>query len=390
VVFLRWRNGAPDVDELSPTPTETDVLRMIADGDTVAQILAKTGWSNGRLHRFKIKHRARKYEERIQMRATEEAALQRAFLDDSLNSTVEGDALDVIESLPTQSIQLIVTSPPYNVGRKYGGFDCDRKAHQKYRGWFIQIIAEFARVLREGGTCVLQVGTTKDDAGNVWPLDVLFFEELIRAGLTHQNRISWPTAHGLTPKRKLAERNEVALVFSKGEPIFNRNAARIPQKYPDKRAFRGPNKGRLSGCPLGASPTDFWGDIPHVAHNRGMVDHPAQFPVAFAKRAVLLYTNPSPDHIVFDPFCGSGSTAIACHEAHRPFIGSDLFYSALRAERLANAKPDTVTELSGVTAASMAVWAAEARRVDVSAKPISEEEDAAQLAMVLETNDVAA
>lgn len=369
------------MDDTDLVGQESEVLRMIADGLTVAQILAKTGWSNGRLHRFKIKHRARKYEERIQLRAAEEAALQRAFLEDAMNTTVEGDALDVIESLPANSIQLIVTSPPYNVGRKYGGFDCDRKAHQKYRGWFIQLIAEFSRVMREGATCVLQVGTTKDDAGNIWPLDVVFFEELVRAGLTHRNRISWPTAHGLTPKRRLAERNEVALVFSKGEPVFNRNAARIPQKYPDKRAFRGPNKGKLSGCPLGASPTDFWGDLPHVGHNRGIVDHPAQFPVAFAKRAIMLYTHP--DDIVLDPFCGSGSTAIAAREAHRNFIGSDLFYSELRAQRLASASPDTFTKFTGVTAESMAVWAAEAHRVDVPAEPISEEEEVGQLALVL-------
>jgi DNA modification methylase len=236
-----------------------------------------------------------------------------------------------------------------------------------------------ARLLKPGGTIVLQVGTTKDDNENIWPLDIVFFDELVRAGLSFQNRINWPVAHGLAPsKKRLAPRNEVALVFSKGTPLFNPNAARIPQKYPDKRAFRGPDAGKLSGDPLGAWPTDNWGDINHLGHNHPeKTEHPAQFPIAFAKRAILLYSQPG--DLIFDPFAGTGTVAIAAIETGRAFSGSDLFYGELRARRIAEAYPDVVCPLTGVTEMSMAVWAAEAKRVEVGASQISEEEEQMQL-----------
>ena len=83
----------------------------------------------------------------------------------------------------------------------------------------------------------------------------------------------------------------------------------MPQKYPQKRHFKGPKKGELSGNPLGKNPSDIW-DIPNVKANHiEKTTHPCQFPVELIERLVLSMTEEN--DWVFDPFMGVGSTAIA-------------------------------------------------------------------------------
>lgn len=360
-----------------------NVLHLLAT-NTYEQVREMTGWSRGRIHKLALRCGARKTEERIQRRAADRAALQREAFEEMLGKTVTSDVCDFMSSLPDESVQLFVTSPPYNIGKKYNGAaSADAMRHVYYHGWMMQVISEMARALRPGGTIVFQVGITKDDLGATIPLDILFDNDFRRAGLTYQNRIVWPVHAGLTPVRRLAGRYETAMVFSKGEsPHFNANAIRISQKNPAKRAFKGPNRGKLSGHPLGAHPIDVWGDVTHLGHNHPeKTDHPAQFPVAFAKRAILAYT--MPDDVVADPFCGSGSSHVAAIELSRSFVGADLSYGTIRDRRLGEAKADTHTPFSGVTEQSMAVWEAEAKRVDSSPGRILSATEDARLALDL-------
>ncbi len=128
---------------------------------------------------------------------------------------------------------------------------------------------------------------------------------------------------------------------------------------------------------MGAFPTDVWADIGNVGHNHPEAAegrHPAQFPVALAKRCILLYTMAG--DLICDPFSGSGSTAVAAIESGRDFVGADLFYEDLRSRRIAKARPDTFTPLPGVNDETVAVWQAEARRVDrTPEQPITPEEE---------------
>lgn len=330
--------------------------------------MEKLGYSRGRMWRMACRHGARMNEARIRERAAEKRQRQKEYLMEVLNAVETTDVLDFLEGIPDKAVQLHVTSPPYRLGKAYGGTKVDSRRFHYFLGWTLQVLSEMDRTLADGGVLVLQVGNTETDDGQVYPMDCLLFEHLKAMGLTFQSRITWVKPHGLTPKRRLAERTEVALVFSKGEPAnFNANAARIPQKEPGKRAFKGPNKGRLSGNPLGAWPTDVW-QIPHVGHNNPeKTGHPAQFPEELVRRAVLLYT--MPEDLVCDVFMGSGTTAAVATKTGRSFIGADLFYEDLRAERLSKVAEDLVSELPGVTKESLAVWSAEAKPVFVPAEP---------------------
>jgi DNA modification methylase len=221
-------------------------------------------------------------------------------------------------------------------------------------------------------------------------MDWLLKSAFEQTGLTYQNRIAWIGDHGLQPKTRLAERYETIVIYSKGAPVFNPNSCRTPQKHIDKRAYKGPRKGQLTSHALGAWPTDVWaGDLRHLRHNAGeKTAHPCQFPVALAKRLIMLYSLPG--QLCADIFRGSGSTHVAAIECGRNFIGCDLHYADLAEERATAAQPDTITPFSGVTPDSVDFWARElsgdptkarATRVDGTAIPI---DDATDRALVLE------
>jgi adenine-specific DNA-methyltransferase len=103
---------------------------------------------------------------------------------------------------------------------------------------------------------------------------------------------------------------------------FNLDAVRVPQKYPQKKHFKGPRRGELSGNPLGKNPGDIW-DIPNVKSNHvEKTDHPCQFPVELIERLVLSMTEPG--DWVLDPFLGTGTTAIAALIHNRKAIGAEI------------------------------------------------------------------
>lgn len=362
--------SAAQPSEHSTSWTEAAVLKLLAD-HTYDQVRQLTGWSRGRIYKAACHHGARKNEARIAMRRKEREELQQQFLEEVVSSTQRMDVLDFLAGLPDDSVDLHVSSPPYNLGKAYGeSRSIDAVRFSMYYGWLVQVIAEMARTLKPGGTLCLQVGQTVDWEGCLYPIDVMIFEDLRRAGLTYQSRVAWTFGHGLTPKRRLSERYETMLVFSKGEQqCFNANAARTPQLQPGKRAFKGERRGQLSGHPFGAHPSNVW-HINQVGNNHPeKTDHPCQFPLGLVKRSILLYTHAGA--LVCDPFSGSGTTHVGCAETGRAFVGADLYYEHTRNQRLAKACPDLVSILPGVTDESSAIWQAEARRVDVPAKPIT-------------------
>src|SRR3546814_15725129 len=114
----------------------------------------------------------------------------------------------------------------------------------------MQIVSEASRILREGGILFLQVGSTRDERDTLVPIDMLIFDAIKRTGLNFQSCVAWVVSHGLTPKKRLSERYETALIFSKGEhSVFNPAPARTPQNQPNKRSYKGPHPGKTPEPP---------------------------------------------------------------------------------------------------------------------------------------------
>lgn len=229
------------------------------------------------------------------------------------------DNMEFMRSLKKESMHLIVTSPPYNIGKEY---ERKKRSLDVYIEEQATTIAEAVRVLHPNGSICWQVGNHVDD-GEIFPLDIILYNLFKNHGLKLRNRIVWSFGHGLHCQKRFSGRHETILWFTKSEDyIFNLDPIRVPSKYPNKKHFKGPNKGQLSSNPMGKNPSDIW-DIPNVKSNHvEKTAHPCQFPVALVERLVLGLTNPGQN--VLDPYMGVGSSAIAALKHNRNAYGCDL------------------------------------------------------------------
>ena len=229
-----------------------------------------------------------------------------------------GDTRDLLAQIPDEEAQLIVTSPPYNVGKEYEKVvDLDEYVAQQSG-----IIKECARILSTSGSICWQVGNYVAN-GEIAPLDIVLYPVFKKLGLKLRNRIIWHFGHGLHCSKRFSGRHETILWFTKSDDYyFNLDPIRVPQKYPEKKYFKGPNKGRLSGNPLGKNPSDVW-DIPNVKSNHvEKTIHPCQFPVELIERLILSMTKEG--DLVYDPFIGVGTTAVAAVRHNRRAAGADI------------------------------------------------------------------
>ncbi len=229
-----------------------------------------------------------------------------------------GETLELLSQIPDKTARLVVTSPPYNIGKEYE----TRLPLSEYLKHQEAVIKEAVRITADNGSICWQVGNYIEK-GSIIPLDILLFPIFSNLGLKLRNRIIWHFGHGLHAKKRFSGRYEVILWFTKTDDyIFNLDPVRIPQKYPNKKYFKGPKKGQLSGNPLGKNPSDVW-DIPNVkANHPEKTIHPAQFPIELVERLVLSMTNKN--DLVVDPFIGVGTTAIAALLHGRRVAGADI------------------------------------------------------------------
>jgi len=229
-----------------------------------------------------------------------------------------GDCMNLLKQLPDDFFKLIVTSPPYNIGKEYE----KRERLEVYLNFQKKVITESVRTLKENGSICWQVGNYVEN-GSIKPLDILLYPIFADLGLILRNRIVWHFGHGLHASKRFSGRYEVILWFTKSDKYtFNLDPVRVPQKYPNKKYFKGPKKGQLSGNPLGKNPSDIW-EIPNVKSNHiEKTIHPAQFPVELIERLVLSMTNEG--DWTFDPFAGVGTTQIASIIHNRKSVGAEL------------------------------------------------------------------
>lgn len=246
--------------------------------------------------------------------------------------------LDFMRSMPNESMKLIVTSPPYNIGKQYE----KRTSNDIYIEQQAATIAEAVRLLHPSGSICWQVGNNVED-GEIFPLDILLYPHFKAHGLQLRNRIVWTYGHGLHAQNRFSGRYETILWFTKTDNYtFNLDPVRVPSKYPEKKHFKGPKRGQYSGNPLGKNPSDVW-EIPNVKANHvEKTIHPCQFPVALVERLVLSLTDEWDS--VLDPYLGVGSSALAALKHNRNAYGCDLVqdYIDIAQERVLELREGTL------------------------------------------------
>lgn len=229
------------------------------------------------------------------------------------------DNLEYMRKLPNGCMKLIVTSPPYNIGKEYE----KRSNLDIYISMQKRVIEEAARLLHPEGSICWQVGNHITTDSEVVPLDIVLYDIFKQCGLKMRNRIIWHFEHGLHCSKRFSGRYETIMWFTKGDTYtFNLDPIRVPSKYPGKKYFKGPKAGQLSCNPLGKNPGDVW-IIPNVKSNHvEKTIHPCQFPVELVERLVLSMTEVGEN--VFDPYMGVGSSVIAALKNDRVGYGCDI------------------------------------------------------------------
>lgn len=247
-----------------------------------------------------------------------------------------GDVLDCLDSIKDARFRLIVSSPPYNIGKSYE--KDKRRTLQEYSDWQSEVVERLHSILEDDGSVCWQVGSFV--RGNEYvPLDIIFYKIFTDAGFKLRNRIVWKFNFGLNSDKRFSGRYETVLWFTKSDKyVFNLDSIRIPQLYPGKRhvSSKGVDKaGKPSGNPLGKNPSDYWEfsadrdfvenpiwDIPNVkANHPEKTSHPCQFPIELAERCVLAFTNAGDK--ILDPFVGTGASILAAEKHGRVGTGID-------------------------------------------------------------------
>jgi len=252
-----------------------------------------------------------------------------SFVSDAEIVIANGDCVKILSEVPNETVKLIITSPPYNIGKEYE----KSISLEDYLEILRPSIEQIVRVLANDGSICWQVGNYVKDA-EVFPLDVYFYQVFKKFGLKLRNRIIWHFEHGLHASKRFSGRYETLLWFTKSdEYTFNLDSVRVPSKYPGKTHFKGDKKGLPSGNPLGKNPSDVWKivaqdwetclwEIPNVkANHPEKTLHPCQFPIELVERCVLALTNEK--DWVLDPFSGVGSALLAALKNERRAFGCE-------------------------------------------------------------------
>ena len=248
-----------------------------------------------------------------------------------LNQIICADALETLKTFPAEIVDLVVTSPPYNIGKEYE----NRQSLDAYLANQADVLQEVHRTLKPSGSLFWQIGAHVDKGVHI-PLDVKLFPILESLGMIPRNRIIWIRPHGVHARNRFSCRHEALIWFTKSDDYrFNLEPIRVPQKYQNKKYWKGEKHGELSCDPVGKNPGDIWA-FRNVKHNHEeQTIHPCQFPEDMIERIVLATTEVG-DDVVLDPYIGSGTTAVVAKRLGRRYIGIDKIpdYVDVARERL--------------------------------------------------------
>lgn len=234
------------------------------------------------------------------------------------NKILLGDCLEEMKEMPSGEIDLIFTDPPYNIGIKYDTHN-DKMKYEDYISWCKKWIEECIRLLKENGS--IYIAINDEHAAEI----VMILKKL---GLTMRNWIIWHYTFGQATQKKFSRAHTHILYFTKDKSTFtfSADAVRIKsvrQEIGDKRA-----------SPKGKLPDDVWengiseeDDVWKISRVAGTFKErvkgfPAQMPIKLLERVIKTSSNKG--NIVFDPFCGSGTTPYVAKKLERKYISIEI------------------------------------------------------------------
>ncbi|HAJ96217.1 MAG TPA: restriction endonuclease [Ruminococcus sp.] len=215
-----------------------------------------------------------------------------------------GDALEELKKIPSKSIKLVATDPPYNLNKDYGN-NQDSMEFNDYLDFSRAWMKEVSRVLTDDGAIFIFMGMRY----------ISYIYEILEKELNFSfgSWITWFYTQGIGKTKGFSPRHDDILYFTKHSKnfVFNLDDIRIPQKF-----YRSVNNMR------GANPGNVW-EFSHMHYcNKNRKKHPTQKPEGVFERIILSATNEG--DTVLDPFVGSGTCLRVCQQTNRIGIGIDI------------------------------------------------------------------
>lgn len=215
-----------------------------------------------------------------------------------------GDAIAELKKIPSKSVNLIVTDPPYNLNKDYGNTK-DNLEFSEYLDFSREWLRESSRVLKDNGTIYIFMGVRY----------ISYIYEILEKELnfSFNSWITWFYTQGIGKTKGFSPRHDDILMFTKSSKdfVFNLDSIRVPQKF-----YRSVNNMR------GANPGNVW-EFSHMHYcNKNRKPHPTQKPEALYERMILASSNEG--DIILDPFLGSGTLLRVCQQINRSGIGIDI------------------------------------------------------------------
>ena len=253
---------------------------------------------------------------------------QEPYLTTQMGSLFDGDCLNILPSLASESIDMIFADPPFNLGKEYGTMGSDQLPDSDYIAWCKEWLTQCIRVLSPGGAIFIYHLPR-------WNIELGYYMSAL--GLEFRHWIAIDNGSGFPIRGRLYPAHYSMLYYTKGKPrVFNK--IRTPVELcrhcgHEVKDYGGHRKALHQD---GVSLKDIWTDVPVVRHRKykaiGRRENALSSKIV--SRAILLTT--CPGDIVLDPFGGSGTTYAACESLRRRWIGIELNDYELISERLTN------------------------------------------------------
>ncbi len=248
-----------------------------------------------------------------------------------INQIVHGDCIEVIQEIPSDSIDVTFADPPFNLKKKYGTYK-DEKETDDYLNWCKQWILEMVRITKPSGSIFVH---------NI-PKWLTYYASFLNEVADFRHWISWdaPTA----PMGKTLQPSHYGILFyAKNQQENKFHEIRYPHRRCRKCGYLLKDYGGKKKIlhPFGPLVSDVWSDIHRIRHNKHRDPHPCQLPVHLLERLILMSTDEG--DIILDPFMGTGTTAVAAARLGRNVIGIDLDpqYVEITQRKLAQESPNS-------------------------------------------------
>ncbi|MEM4067418.1 MAG: site-specific DNA-methyltransferase [Candidatus Micrarchaeaceae archaeon] len=242
-----------------------------------------------------------------------------------LNKVICGDVLEILRDIPSNFIDLGITSPPYNKKEKNGGWLVSKVIYKRYKdamkeedyqNWQIDVLNELYRVIKEGGSFFYNHKVRYENGKMIHPLEWL-------------TKTKWNIWQEIIWNRKIAGNIRGWRFWQVEERIYWLVKGK-PEELKSKHAKF----------------TSIWDIRPEHGHK----DHPAVFPIELPTR--IIYSILENNHgIVIDPFCGTGTTLVSAKLLDKDYIGIDISdeyvdYAVNRIKFAENEKQNVLRELA--------------------------------------------